>query len=145
MSVILFQKTSVYQELANAFEELKHLLRFRSWDDGRFYRALRRLYFANVASYLCQYHDDSPLPPEELTAIDPFVALQGKRTPTRTPVESINAFLSPWNGLKYNLITNDGEQYKACDSYEFLEDLTQSLCRAVLEQEGQHQLLSKRG
>jgi hypothetical protein len=45
MSAILFHKTSVYQEMADAFADSKDLLRYRSWDDARFYKALRRLYF----------------------------------------------------------------------------------------------------
>src|SRR5215208_2884737 len=93
MSVILFQSTEVYQEMADAFEEIKYLLKYRSWGDERFYKALRRLYFANVATYLCQYHDDSPLSQEELTAIESFQKLDGKRRLNRTPVQSINAFL----------------------------------------------------
>src|SRR5947209_4300491 len=123
MSVILFHKTDAYQEMADAYEELKHLLDFRSGRDEQFYRALRRLYFANVATYLCQYHDDSPLSQDELTGIDPFQELAGKRTVNRSLVESINAFLSAWSSLKYNCTTNDGEEYIAKDSYAFMDDL----------------------
>jgi hypothetical protein len=108
-----------------------------------FYRALRRLYFANVATYLCQYHDDSPLSQDELAAIDPFTKLQGKRTPNRSLVESNNAFLSAWGGLKYNLVTNDGEQYLAKESFEFLEDLALSLSRAVLERQQPYRINHK--
>ena len=67
MSVIQFSKDQVFQELADSFEELKDLLFHRNWKDERFYKALRRLYFANVATYLCQYHDDSPLSVSELS------------------------------------------------------------------------------
>ena len=59
----------------------------------------------------------------ELGAIDPFQELEGKRTPSRSPVESMNAFLSVWGGLKYNLVTNAGEEYVAKDSCKFMKDL----------------------
>jgi hypothetical protein len=36
--------------------------------------------------------------------------------------------------LKYNWVTNDGEEYKASDSFEFMDALALSLARAVLEQ-----------
>ena len=136
MSVILFSKNEVYKTMANAYEDLKHLLVHPGENDERFYKALRRLYFANVATFLCQYYDDSPLHPDELTNIDPFQELEGKQTPTRPWRESLHDFLSAWSSLKYNLVTNDGEQYLAKDSYEFMEMLSMWLCRAVLEREG---------
>jgi hypothetical protein len=132
MSVILFEKEEVYQQMADAFEDLKHLLRYRSWGDGRFYKALRRLYFANVACYLCQYHDDSPLSAEELITIDPFMELTGKKRVERSPVKSASLFLEAWSSLKYNLTTNDGEEYIARDSCAFLDDLAQQFSREVL-------------
>ena len=138
MSVILFSKNEVYKTMTNSFEDLKHLLRYRSWDDGRFYTALRRLYFANVATFLCQYHDNSPLHTDELSSIDTFTDFAGKRTFTRPMQESALDLLAAWNSLKYNLVTNDGEHYKAQDSYEFMEMLALWFCREVLEREGNH-------
>jgi hypothetical protein len=134
MSVILFHKSGVYQTMANVFEDLKHVLKYRSWGDGRFYTALRRLYFANVATFLCQYHDDSPLGEAELAAIDTFMELEGKRNPRRSLAESAEAFVSAWSSLKYNLITNDGEHYKAEDSYEFIEQLALTFCHEAMKQ-----------
>src|SRR3712207_4633471 len=81
--------------MANAYEELNGLLMLRP-DDYRFYMALRRLYYSNVAAYLCQYHDDSPLTAAKLTAIDSFMELEGKRTPGRSLVESAHDFLDAW-------------------------------------------------
>jgi hypothetical protein len=135
MSVILFAKKDVYQEMADAFEDLKRVLAYRSWSDGVFYKALRRLYFANVAAFLCQYHDDSPLSAKELANIDPFIELTGKRRPERSLIESAHAFLAAWASLKYNLTTNDGEEYKATKSSEFMDGLALSFCSAVLERE----------
>jgi hypothetical protein len=80
MSVILFTKEEVYQELADAYEVLKRILTYRSENDMKFYKALRWLYFANAATFLCQYHDDTPLSKEELSAVDPFIELEGKQT-----------------------------------------------------------------
>jgi hypothetical protein len=122
----------LFQELADSFEELKTLLPHRSWSDDRFYKALRRLYFANVATYLCQYHDDSPLSATELSAIEPFVELTGRKTPGRPLENSAHAFLEAWSDLKYNLRTNDGEQYTARDSYEFMEYLALWIAKEVL-------------
>jgi Ser/Thr protein kinase RdoA (MazF antagonist) len=133
MSVILFEKTEVYQELANSFEELKHLFTSRSWGDEQFYKALRRLYFANVATFLCQYHDNTPLSENELTALDPFQQLDGKRTLNRPIAESAYRFLAAWSSLKYNLCTNDGEKYQARESYAFVESLALRISQEVLE------------
>src|SRR5690242_5285024 len=114
MSVILYSKEEVYQEMADAYEGLKYLLHgCWSVDDVKFYKSLRRLYFANVATYLCQYHDDTPLSEAELTSIDGFMFLEGKKDTTLTNLDKVNSFLSAWTGLQYNLTTNDGECYEA--------------------------------
>ncbi len=131
MSVMLFSKNGVYQMMADAFEELKGLLQDHTWKDERFYKALRRLYFANVATFLCQYHDDSPLSKDELTTIDPFQGLEGKPDPSRQQLDSLHGFLSAWNSLKYNLVTNDGEKYLAKDSFDFIEQLAQTFSLEV--------------
>jgi Ser/Thr protein kinase RdoA (MazF antagonist) len=135
MSVILFAKEAVYQDLADAFEDLKHVVLYRSGDDECFYQALRRLYFANVAAFLCQYHDDSPLRAGELSSIDPFIELTGKQHPERSLGDSAHAFLAAWDSLRYNLTTNDGEAYKAAQSYAFLDNLALTLSREVLKRQ----------
>src|SRR5256885_1471752 len=115
MSVILFSKGEVFQELADAYEGLKPLLRpiaSQEEEDEEFYLALRRLYFANVATYLCQYHDETPLSAEELQGIDPFVGLQGHTKPLTTKLVMLYTFLSAWGLVKYNLTTNAGETYE---------------------------------
>ena len=138
MSVILFSKGEVYQEMADAYEGLKHLL-FQPVDserDERFYKSLRRLYFANVAAFLCQYHDDSPLAKEELGEIDPFQELQGKRSAKGLLLQAdyaqlLEQFLEAWSSLQYNLTTNDGEEYRALQGYECIEEIAQRLSVAV--------------
>src|SRR6266446_8496774 len=101
MSVILFAKEEVYQDLADAYERLKYLRYNRTQEkDAQFYKSLRRLYFANVATWLCQYHDDSPLSESELTHIDPFMELDGKNRFT-SDLEALHAFLSAWGSLQY--------------------------------------------
>ena len=99
MSVILFSKEEVYQELADSYEGLKGILRRRPEDDERFYKALRRLYFANVAAYLCQYHDDSPLGSDELAGIDPFQDLQGPADPFLSTAEKVARFITALDSL----------------------------------------------
>jgi hypothetical protein len=132
VSVILFAKASVYQELADAYEGLKHLrLSVTAEQDQVFYTSLRRLYFANVATYLCQYHDETPLAASELAAIDPFSELQGTAKLERTPVANLHAFLDAWGSLQYNLVTNDGEQYEAKDGYAYIADLAEYFSREV--------------
>ena len=84
MSVILFAKEQVYRKLADAYEGLHGLLHASREDDERFYKSLRRLYFANVATFLCQYHNEPGLPQEELIGIDTFSALQGKADPMKS-------------------------------------------------------------
>jgi hypothetical protein len=137
MSVRLFAKEEVYQELADAYEDLKHIVMYRYDGDEKFYQTLRRLYFANVATFLCQYHDDTPLPKEELSAVDPFMELEGKRNLERSLLESLHSFLSAWRLLRYNLVTNDGEMYIAKSSYEYLDDLAQLFSREVAEREAE--------
>lgn len=133
MSVILFAKEEVYQQMADAYEGLKEILSTCcSIDDDKFYKSLRRLYFANVATFLCQYHDDTRLPDSELLSIDGFTTLLGKKNVNTTNVEKINTFLSAWGSLKYNLVTNDGEKYIAQEGYEYIENVVFILSREVL-------------
>ena len=79
MSVILFARAGIFKRMADCYESLKppmrayHYARFTEEDDYQFYKSLRRLYFANVATFLCQYHDDTP----ENLDIDPFQSLEG--------------------------------------------------------------------
>jgi Ser/Thr protein kinase RdoA (MazF antagonist) len=138
MSVILFDPSDVYQEMADAYEGLKHRLHADAAADARFYKALRRIYYANVATFLCQYHDDTPLTPDELGAISPFQTVAGdaRAGGRRTPAELARQFLSAWSLLTYNLVTNDGEMYRACESFEQLEALALRLAALGLEAEG---------
>jgi hypothetical protein len=142
VSVILFSKAEVYQTMADSYEGLKHLLRpFYTVEDeeSKFYTSLRRLYFANVAAYLCQYHDEPPLSKEELQAIDPFLEIQGQAQPNRTSLTNLAAFLKAWASLRYNLTTNAGEQYKPCEAFAYMEGLARRLTEAVVEQLVQEQ------
>ncbi len=135
MSVILFSKEEVYQPMADAYEGLKHLLRpYQVVDDEKFYKSLRRLYFANLATYLCQYHDNTHLSESDLKAIDGFVTLEGKHNPDYSNLELVNSFISNWRSLAYNLTTNDGEQYIAKEAQEYIEFLVSIFSRKVLEQ-----------
>jgi hypothetical protein len=134
MSVILFTKDDLYQNLANMYEGLKRLIQAGEEDDYKFYKSLRRLHFANVATFLCQYHDDTKLSDAELASIDPFIELQGKAIPGMSNLEKLNLFLGEWGSLQYNLVTNDGELYKATEAYEYINGLALRLSRAVVEQ-----------
>lgn len=133
MSVILFSKSDVYQDLANMYEGLKRHIQATSDEDYKFYKSLRRLYFANVATFLCQYHDDSPLSKDELQEIDPFIDLQGKAIPGMSLLEKLNLFLGSWGSLQYNLVTNDGEMYQGKEAYEYINYLALRLSREVVE------------
>jgi hypothetical protein len=134
MSVILFSKSEVYQELANAYEGLKHLLRpYGEIEDAKFYKSLRRLYYANVATYLCQYHDDTPLLESELKSIDTFQEISGVVDTYSLDEVRLYRFVSAWNSLQYNLTTNDGEVYQAKESSEYLTSLVDQWTRRVLE------------
>ena len=137
MSVILFDPSDVYQEMADAYEGLKHRLPATEQADARFYKALRRIYFANVATFLCQYHDDTPLRPEELCAISPFQHLAGdaRAGDRATAAEQAEQFCSAWARLTYNLVTNDGEMYHACDSFALLEALAAQMAELGREAE----------
>ena len=142
MSVILFSKEEVYQELADSYEGLKSVMRrahmpFTQEDDAKFYKALRRLYFANVAAYLCQYHDESPLGPDELAEIDPFLDLQGHADPYLSTAEKVARFIGALDRLTYNLATNDGEMFIAKDSFEHLESLARRYAREFFESQRQ--------
>ncbi len=139
MSVILFSSSDdIYSTLSRSYEGLKDFTTqytyrtFSQDDDYRFYKALRRLYFANVACFLCQYHDDSPLPPAELQGIETFTNFQlGQRDIHMSNQKLVKEFFDAWGSLKYNLCTNDGELYKAIDSYEYMEGLAASYARAL--------------
>jgi len=133
MSVILFSHQD-FQEMADAYEGLKHLLPYSNLkeEDYTFYKSLRRLHFANVATYLCQYHDDSPLSEEELKHIDPFIGLEGHNNPILSNQVKMKNFLDAWGGLKYNLITNDGEHYEAKEAYAYMNSLAARLSREVI-------------
>ena len=133
MSVILFQSTGVYQEMADAYEALQGVLDSTEAERSRFYKALRRIYFANVATFLCQYHDDTPLPDEELTRIETFQAVEGHMTQLSL-TQAAHQFLQAWMSLKYNLVTNDGEEFRATDSYTYLGSIAEQCARAALEQ-----------
>jgi hypothetical protein len=131
MSVILFSPHEVYKELADAYEGLKHLQYSMSEEkDMKFYKSLRRLYFANVATFLCQYHDDTPLDKGVLTSIDAFQELDGKNQ-ERTLIEDLSEFLQSWGSLRYNLTTNDGEAYRAQDAYDCINELALFFSREV--------------
>ena len=135
MSVILFTKAGVYQELADCYEGLKEGMRvyfhrpFTPEDDYQFYKSLRRLYFANVATFLCQYHDETP----ENTEVDTFIDLKGKRDPYASFERLVSTFVANWKSLKYNLVTNDGEQYRPVQAYECIERLAVQYMEALIE------------
>jgi len=134
MSVILFTKSEVFQEMADEYEGLKHLQRvYGNIDDEKFYKSLRRLYFANVATFLCQYHDDSPISSEELQGIETFQDIEGEKSIVGDNVKRLNRFLDAWNSLQYNLITNDGEKYVAKESEEYIKSLIDLWTKGVLE------------
>ncbi len=135
MSVILFDTSEVYLDMADAYEGLKHRLQTSADADARFYKALRRIYFANVATFLCQYHDDTPLRPEELATISPFQHLGGaaQASVRDTTAALAQHFLSAWSALTYNLVTNDGEMYRACDSFAHLEALAVQIAALGLQ------------
>jgi len=139
MSVILFSTNGeVYTTMAQSYEELKSFTTaktfrtFSSDDDNTFYKALRQIYFANVACYLCQYHSDTPLSKDTLASIETFEAF---KKPTgssgKSPQSLVNDFVDAWGLLDYNLCTNDGELYKAVNSYNYIEALAQYYTRAL--------------
>ncbi len=139
MSVILFAKSGLYQDMADSYEGLKPFMVARHGiimpdEDAAFYTALRRLYFANVAAYLCTYHDETPLRPEELTAIDPFVAMHGHADPSVSTVEQVYRFIHALRSLTYNLVTNAGEEYIAKNSLEYMEGLARRFTLALFEE-----------
>lgn len=123
----------VFKDLADAYEGLKHLRIHNTQEqDDTFYNSLRRLYFANVATYLCQYHDDTPLDSSELATIDPFQQLQGKDQ-GGSEIEKLKKFLYAWSLLDYNLVTNDGERYKAEEAYACITDLAIYFSKEIAE------------
>jgi hypothetical protein len=131
MSVILFSVHDVYADMATAYEGLKHPLHETANDEQRFYKALRRMYYANVAAYLCQYHGDKPLSEQELTSIDTVQHIAARKAPLSV-TECARMYLHAWGALKYNTVTNDGEVYRAEDSYALLESLGESTSRLAL-------------
>lgn len=134
-SVILFDPSEVYLDMADAYEGLKQRLHTNEDADARFYKALRRIYVANVATFLCQYHDDTPLAPEELAAISPFQHLAGAAQAgvRATAAELAQQFVSAWSALIDNLVTNDGELYQARDSFAYLEALAARIAALGLQ------------
>jgi hypothetical protein len=134
MSVILFNsRDKVFQDLADGYEGLKYLRGYNTQEQNdTFYNSLRRLYFANVATYLCQYHDDTPLSESELSTLDTFQRLQGKDR-GGSEIEKLNKFLYAWSLLDYNLVTNDGEKYKAEKAYACITDLAIYFSKEVAE------------
>src|ERR1700738_5287112 len=123
MSVILFSRREVYQELADAYEGLKHLQDFSEGKNDKFYKSLRRLYFANVATFLCQYHDGTPLLEEELKGIETFAEIEGHPEKGKSSLFYAFQFLYLWGRLKYNLSTNDGEFYEAREAFAYIQEL----------------------
>src|SRR5690349_16202519 len=108
MSVILFSRNTVFKEMADSYEGLKPYLRLRYFTidadyNYNFYKSLRRLYFANVATFLCQYHDDTPEDLSKLN-IDPFADFpKGKPDMSKDVLAHANAFLQARSSLQYNL------------------------------------------
>jgi hypothetical protein len=135
MSVILFGKDEVYQDMADAYEGLKHFLLapYQDEQDTEFYTALRRLYFANVASWLCTYHDDTPLSVKELEGIDTFDLDCGKKRCDANYIADLHKFTQAWSRLNYNLVTNGGEAYRPVKSWELVQSLIERLTCYVLE------------
>src|SRR5262249_12789464 len=130
----------VYKDLADSYESLKGFMRhyacmtFNEEADGKFYKALRRMYYANVACFLCQYHDDTPLNEKELTSISTFQELPEAEQDWTKPVEyHLHRFLLAWGSLCYNLVTNDGEEYRAQESYRYIQALVILYARAYFE------------
>jgi len=142
MSVILYSRENVFKEMADSFEALKPALRQAQFTvtedyDDTFYKALRRLHFANVATFLCQYHDDTP---ESKLAIDPFADFpQGNPDRTKSVLAHANTFLTAWSSLQYNLITNDGERFIAKEAHEFIEGYARRMSQCVIEREAELQ------
>ena len=134
MSVILFHSSEVYTELAKAYESLKpyRLYEVEVKSDA-FYGALRRLYFANVAAFLCNYHDETELDQETLASIETFSdfgPVQGDSD--KDLHELVYDFCSAWGSLEYNLYTNGGELYKPQESYELLSKMANSYMKASI-------------
>ncbi len=138
MSVILFRTSDVFQTMADSYEGLKqymraHAMTFSEEDDRRFYTALRRLYFANVACFLCQYHDATPLGADELSAIETFAAdFTGKPVFGLSSLHHASRFLQAWERLKYNLTTNAGEVFIAQESFDYINRLAARYSYALI-------------
>lgn len=141
MSVILFSKKEVYQKMADSYETMSSIYNRHFYISDpeshkqNFYRSLRRMYFANVATFLCQYHDETP--ETDLSFIDPFTELEGKNHyDYMTIEEGVDQFLQAWSSLEYNTTTNDGEQYIAKEGHEFLKNYGYNLGRLLAEIRG---------
>ena len=139
MSVMLFTSSGIYKTMAESYEGLKrfttsHTCRiFTQDDDRRFYNALRRLYFANLVCHLCDCPDDIPFPSgvqEEIRMFSQAATYKSSGAVTEVLVDN---FLGAWTRLKEELHTNDGELYKAVDSYEYMEELAGCYGRALAE------------
>ena len=92
-----------------------------------------------MASFLCQYHDDTPEDISKLD-IDPFSDFpEGKPDRQKNTLANAHAFLLAWNRLKYNLVTNDGEQFIAKEAQDFIEDYASSMSRHIIGREAELQ------
>lgn len=129
MSVILFEPSEVYLDLAISYEKLKDFCRFHDKtftedEDNQFYKSLRRMYFANVACYLCQYHCNNSINTEGISTfkID-LKKLAKEDKEVQNPEDYISDFLDAFGALEYNLCTNDGENYIAEQAFSLLKGL----------------------
>ena len=117
MSVILYSKKEVYQQMADAYEELKYVFVFGTdveKNDLKFYKALRQLYFCNVATYLYQYDNTEP-------ASYSFNELQGIPDKSKKAYESLSSFVHAFTSLTYNLIANDGSQFTVLEAIDIIQ------------------------
>lgn len=138
MSVILYTKKEVHQKMADAYEELKYVFVLGTIvekTDEKFYKAMRQLYFCNVATWLYQYGKERAFKPEELAVIDSFDELKGNPDYTKKLHESLSDFTHAWTSLTYNLIANDGTQFIQREAVETIEQLivvfTMELCDRI--------------
>lgn len=122
MSVILYSKQEVYQQMADAYEELKYVFVFGTdveKTDVKFYKALRQLYFCNVATYLYQYDHSGFTKPTEYS----FQELQGVPDKSKKAYESLSSFSHAFTSLTYNLIANDGSQFTVLEAIDTIQQL----------------------
>ena len=110
-----------------------HYMSFTEEDDSQFYMALRRLHFANVACFLFQYHDDTPLGADELSAIETFAEdMTGKPVIGVTSLQLVSRLLRAWESLKYNLRMNAGELFIAQQSFDYINNLAARYSYALI-------------